>query len=109
MYWNSKLIREKLDQWCILAIRQDGQIYCYILIMLAMDEPGQVEIFDAEAATTEDCRRLISAGAGYAWDAGCDEILFMPDVGSPELEAALATGFKIVGSYQGYRAVIGSK
>jgi len=103
MYWTSQRLLNAWDKWRIFVVWDGGKIIGYTMMLIALRDEAQGEIFVVEAESQDHCKALISAATGCAFAIGKSEVLFMVDRdGHHEYEATEAVGFRKTGFYMGY-------
>lgn len=100
MYWTSERLGRDLSKWGIFCLRADGAISGYTI--MSMRDPHEAEIFCMEAFDMAAMQKLFAATAGYAFDNGKTEVLYMADTPLTH-DAALSVGFAVTGFYKGYK------
>ena len=104
MYWTGARIKSDLTRWRIFITRGGGKINGYAMTMVRLRDERQAEIFCAEADYADEIKSLLVAAASDVFENGKDEIIYMPDAGTPQHDAALSVGFVETGYYKGYKA-----
>jgi len=112
MDWSSRQIKKRLDIWRIFVTKVNGEISGYITLMIPLKDANlnvlfYGEIFAVNANSPDNHKALISAAAKYSFESRKREVVYMVDIcDTKACDAALAVGFKTVGFYKSYRAVI---
>jgi len=103
MYWTSRRLWEKWDNWRILAIHNNGKITGYTMICLAIRNDAMGEIYAVEGDNQTQREALFSAAARCAFESGKTVAFRVVERDNLcEKAAALAVGFREVGFYIGY-------
>jgi len=103
MYWTSRRLWDKWDNWRILVIRTNGKITGYTMICLAMRDDSMGEIYAVEGDNQTQREALFSAAVRCAFENDKTVVFRVVDRDNfCEKAAALAVGFKEVGFYIGY-------
>jgi len=112
MFWTSELIKKRADIWRIFIIKTNGKISDYITLKVPfkdakLNDLFYGEIFTIRANTPDNQKTLIDATAKCTFENGKREVIYMVDYDDTQSrDIALMAGFKEVGFYKGYTAVI---
>ena len=106
MYWTSERIVKKIDLWQIHIVIIERRIEGYVLSNIKMRDPNQAEIFCVETNDLICSRELFSISSKESFERGKTEILYMSDKNTIHKTAALETGFKVTGFYQGFEVLL---
>lgn len=100
MYWTGERIKRDASRWGVFTTRSDGKISGYVIISLGAS--AEAEIFCVDAQDSAVCVSLIRRAAGFAFEHGQREVLFMADRDTVSQQAAASVGFVAGGFYKGY-------
>ena len=112
MFWTSELMKKRTDIWRIFIIKTDGKISDYITLKVPFKDAKlnavfYGEIFTVRAGNPDNQRALVDTAAKCSFDNGKREVIYMIDYDDTQSrDIALTVGFKAVGFYKGYTAVI---
>ncbi|MCL2170402.1 MAG: hypothetical protein FWB74_10315 [Defluviitaleaceae bacterium] len=110
MYWTSRRVWDRWEDWRIFVIYENGEIVSYTMLFAALKCSFMGEIFCMEADNLLHKKALFSFATNYAFVNGKTIVIRMAErADTSEQEAAAAAGFKITGFYQGYQTFTGGE
>jgi len=103
MYWTSRRLWDKWDNWRILVIHTNSKMTGYTMLCLAMRDASMGEIYAVEGDNQTQREALFSAAVRCIFENGKTVAFRVVERDNlNEKAAALAVGFREVGFYTGY-------